>query len=164
MTLTIEEIRKRIEDALELGHVDYWLDEAVRRLDAYRNQVNRRRIYDISSVGNRLRTAREVVGLTQTQLSSRLGVHNWSVSHWENGRADMPAKHLPGLCVILCVSREWLLMLSDEGGPPVPREVLRKQHLPNYPHMSRREKDKIRQRAELERLRGLRPPKEAINR
>ena len=37
------------------------------------------------SIGERLRTTRERVGMTQQQLADRSGFHVVSVSNWENG-------------------------------------------------------------------------------
>ena len=159
--MTADEIRARIVAALflETEAGDWWLEEAVRRLEVYQSRVLHKRIYDVSTVGARIRTAREIVGLTQHQLAARIGAHPWRVSDWERGNQDLPIKHLLGLCYALGVRREWLLGDSDEGGPPMPNGIIRKATIPNWSHRSRMQQKKDRAKAELERLRGLRAPK-----
>lgn len=166
-TPTLEEARSRLEEALGVSGVDWWLDEAVRVVMAYRALCERRRVYDVSTVGMRIRTAREIVGLTQHALAARLGKNKrgktsigWNVSNWERGVQDLPAEFLRPLCTILGVTHAWLLGDSDEGGPPMPGGILRKQKLVNWSAKTIREKKRVWAKAELERLRGLRPPKE----
>ena len=156
--MTLEEVRALLEAAMGYAG-EHWLEEAVRRLEAHRNISSFQRIYDVSTVGMRIRTAREVVGLTQAQLARRMGLHPWTVSNLETGRTHLDAAKVPGLAACLLVSRAWLLMESDEGGPPLPSRVLRKQHRVNWTKASGKEKKKARMKAELERLRGLRPPR-----
>lgn len=157
--MTLEEVRKLLEEAMDF-HSEHWLEEAVRRLESQRHSQQFRRIYDITTVGARIRTARETVGLTQHQLARRMGWHPWAVSNLETGRRNLDAQKLPGLATCLMVSRAWLLMESDEGGPPLPTKVLRKQKRVNWQQATAKQKKKARAKAELERLRGLRPPKE----
>ena len=168
---TFEDVRRQIEDALGVSQVDWWLDEAVRVILAHRAFTHRRKIHDVSTVGARIRTAREVVGLTQHQLAARLGpsvrqgarkaVVGWDVSSWEREKRDLPGEHLQGLCFALGVSQAWLLDGGDEGGPPLPGGILRKQKLVNWSHASQRQKRRAEARADLERLRGLRAPKKS---
>lgn len=156
--MTLEEIRALLEEAMGYRG-EHWLEEAVRRLEAHRRAGSFRRLYDVSTVGMRIRTARECVGLTQAQLARRMGWHPWAVSNLETGRVMLDAKKVPGLAVCLMVTPKWLLMESDEGGPPLPSAVLRKQHRVNWARASGKEKLRARAKAELERLRGLRPPR-----
>lgn len=155
---TLEEVRRQIEEALGMGSFPGWLDEACRRLELWRQMKGWSRIYDISTVGSRIRVARETVGLTQPQLADRMGVHPWTVSHWENGRMDLPAAKVPGLSKALKVRIPWLLMESDEGGPAMPKGIVRKQKRVNWNHLNNVTKARARAKAELERLRGVRGP------
>lgn len=159
--MTAEQIRARIEAALFLDEPagDWWLDEAVRRLEAYQGFLQHKRVYDVSCFGARLRTARQIHGITQPRLAKLIGVHGFAISDWELGKQDMPVKHLRPICTALRVSEDWLLGDSTEGGPPTPLGIQRRQAIPNYPYLSQQRKKKDRARAELERLRGLRPPK-----
>lgn len=169
---SLEEGRALIEQALGVSDVDWWAEEAVRMILGYRAHVEKRRIYDVSSFGARVRTAREIVGLTQHQLARRLAgktlpdgrrkpIVGWTVSAWERGRHGMPATHLPGLAMALGVSVAWLLGDSDQGAPPMPGGLLRRQRLVDWSHASMRVKKRAQARAELERMRGLRGPKRA---
>ena len=51
--------------------------------------------------GETIRNARKALGLTQRQLSDRLGVSNTSVSNWEKGLSRPDADMIQKLCVIL---------------------------------------------------------------
>ncbi len=140
---------------------DWWLDEAVRMIECYRSVVERRRVYDVSSVGARLRTAREIVGLTLRAQARRIDCPHTQLSRYERDKADVPLEVFVRLCLSLKVTQAWVLGDSDEGGPPMPGGVLRKQKYVNYAERSYKEKKRARDRADLERARGLRPPKHA---
>lgn len=162
--MTLEEARRRIVEALEVVPCegwpdDWWVSEAIRVIQAHQAIVSYRRVYDVSTVGARIRTAREVVGLTQLMFADRIGVKQRDVSRWERGQADMPAGLLVPLCLCLGVSRAWVLGDSDEGGPPLPGGILRRQKLVNWQQRSAKTQARYEARAELQRLRGLRPPK-----
>ena len=51
--------------------------------------------------GETIRNARKALGLTQRQLSDRLGVSNTSVSNWEKGLSRPDADMIQKLCDIL---------------------------------------------------------------
>lgn len=51
--------------------------------------------------GDRIRDARKAAGLTQRQLSDRLGVSNTSISNWEKGLSRPDADMIQKLCHIL---------------------------------------------------------------
>jgi transcriptional regulator with XRE-family HTH domain len=133
--MTADEIRARIEAALFLDEPagDWWLDETVRRLEAYQSWLERKRVYDVSCFGARLRTARQIHGITQPRLGKLIGVHGFAVSDWELGKQDMPITHLRPICTALRVTEAWLLGDSTEGGPPTPQGIQRRQAIPNYP-------------------------------
>ena len=47
----------------------------------------------LMTVGNNIRAAREVRGLTQKDVGDALGVTNRDVSRWENGRVEPGAMY-----------------------------------------------------------------------
>lgn len=130
--MTLEEIRTRLIDAMALlpeEHAD-WLQHAEAQLYAHRACLHRfKRMYDVSSVGGRIRTARVALGMSQEQLAIRMGpdIYQGDVSGWERGKRALPADKLRTLCAICGVSKEWVLGMSDDGGPGVPGEQLRKK-------------------------------------
>lgn len=157
--MNLEEVRARIEDAMGVKGEDWWLDEAVRMIECYRSVVEHRRVYDVSTVGARLRTAREIVGLTLCAQAERVGLLHQELSRIERGKRDCPAEVFARLCLSLRVTEAWVLGDSDEGGPPMPGGILRKQKYQSHQYRSKIRQKKLRAQAEIERLRGLRPPK-----
>lgn len=61
------------------------------------------------SFGERLRLARESVGLTQVELAQRLGVRQNQVSQWESGNTGPKRDRLAALAATVKSSLEWLL-------------------------------------------------------
>lgn len=157
--LTVDEIRARLEEAMRSGPLPDWLDEACARLAAEERRKERQRVYDVSTVGARIRTAREVRGYTQKQLAARIKMFPLELAGAERGTKDLRAKFVPRLCTALGVAAAWLLMESDEGGPPVPSHLQVKLKRIGWAEASAKAKHKQIARAELERCRGLRPPK-----
>ncbi len=157
---SIEEIRRVLCDAMGIdAHEPWWWEEAARRMWAYRISRESLRVYDVSTVGARIRTAREIAGWSQKQLAARAKVHPLDIVGVEAGN-DMRADKFGRVCLALRLSPRWALGDTDEGGPPCPkRGVMRRQFYPNWAYWSRKEKNKVMAKAELERLRGLRPPK-----
>ncbi|MXN63550.1 helix-turn-helix domain-containing protein [Stappia sp. GBMRC 2046] len=62
-----------------------------------------------SSIGQRIRHAREASNLSSAQLARRLGVKTATVSGWESGRTEPRANRLTMLAGFLSVSPTWLL-------------------------------------------------------
>ena len=73
------------------------------------------------SVGSRIIAARELKGLSQSDLSRRLHTAQQNISRYESGRNDPKASILRDFCVQLNISPSYLLGLSDD---PRPSEVL----------------------------------------
>lgn len=69
------------------------------------------------ALGERLRTAREMAGLSQGQVAKRLGLHRPSVSEMEAGRRRVSAEELADLSDLYAVDLSWLV-----GGESVPDE------------------------------------------
>lgn len=72
---------------------------------------------ETATFGDRLAAAREGLGLTQSQLASRLGVRLGSVQNWEADRAEPRANKLQMLAGLLNVSIVWLLTGEGDGAP-----------------------------------------------
>ena len=69
------------------------------------------------SIGQRLRTAREIAGLSQAQVAKMLSLHRPSVSEMEAGRRKVSAEELVKLAEIYDVDISWLSgAKQDETG------------------------------------------------
>ena len=64
-----------------------------------------------STFGERLRTAREIKGITQSELGELIGIGSGSISQWERNAGLPRADHLQNLCRALQVSADFLLSL-----------------------------------------------------
>lgn len=69
------------------------------------------------SVGSRIIAARELKGLSQSDLSRRLHTAQQNISRYESGRNDPKASILRDFCVQLNISPSYLLGLSDDPRP-----------------------------------------------
>lgn len=67
-----------------------------------------------SKVQNNIKMYRERVGLTQRQLSERLGVDPSTVAYWETGKSAPNADTLVQLCDIFGVKPTVLMGVVDE--------------------------------------------------
>ncbi len=70
---------------------------------------------EAATFGDRLAAAREAMGLTPSQLASRVGVRVGTIQNWEGDRAEPRANKLQMLAGILNVSIVWLLTGEGEG-------------------------------------------------
>lgn len=68
------------------------------------------------NIGQRIAQARGFNRLTQGQLADALSVTVQTVSNWERVRRMPDADSIRQLCVIMHISADWLLGLSDEAG------------------------------------------------
>ncbi|KKK70520.1 hypothetical protein LCGC14_2923150 [marine sediment metagenome] len=66
-------------------------------------------------VGNRIRRARQNVGLTQAALAARLGRDRVSVANYELGRVQVPGDVLARIAKTLHVTSDYLLGLGKDG-------------------------------------------------
>lgn len=64
-----------------------------------------------SSLGQRIKHAREFRGLTQAALAAKIGVEPQTVSQWESDRRRPDAANLRRICCALDVSSDYLLGL-----------------------------------------------------
>ena len=62
----------------------------------------------------RLMLAREKRGLTQKELSYRLGLKQQQYARYEKGINIMPVTYLYKICIDLNISADYILGLSDE--------------------------------------------------
>ena len=62
-----------------------------------------------------LRRLREAAGLTQVELSERVGVKQGSLSAWERGEAMPSVSNLLRLCAVLNTSADELLGRKSVG-------------------------------------------------
>ena len=67
-------------------------------------------------IASRLRTAREMAGLTQGQVATRFGWHRPTVSEIEAGRRRVSAEELVALADLYGVNIAWIVMESGEDG------------------------------------------------
>lgn len=128
--MTLEEVMQRLIDAMALEPEERhrWLEHAEHRLYSARAKAQPWvRMYDVSTVGMRLRTAREVCGMSIRQCAIRARIHEVTLGNVERGRQNLSVERLPTLCRVLGVSPKWVLEGGDEGGPPVPHAQLRKR-------------------------------------
>lgn len=62
----------------------------------------------------RLMLAREKRGLTQKELSYRLGLKQQQYARYEKGINIMTVTYLYNICIVLNISADYILGLSDE--------------------------------------------------
>ena len=67
------------------------------------------------AVAGRLRTARELAGLSQAQVAHQLGVHRPTVTEIEAGRRRVAAEELAQLAELYEVDVNWLLGFVADG-------------------------------------------------
>ena len=65
--------------------------------------------------GKRLKTLREMLDMSQTELADKLGVSQKAISQWERGERDIPTAILLKLHELTGVNLHWLL--TGEGEP-----------------------------------------------
>lgn len=67
-----------------------------------------------SSIGDKLRVAREMAGLTQAQVAKILKVHRPTISEIEAGRRKVAADELSKFSEIYGVSIDWIVNSEDQ--------------------------------------------------
>lgn len=155
MSATLDDVRRRLIDAMALPDAEHahWLEIAEQKLYAERARLNPfKRMYDVSTVGARMRTARQVCGMGLAQAAIRMGVNPSHLSLWERGKRNLPANKLHVIALVLGVKLKWLLMETDEGGPPVPREQLRKRITQHWKDRQTALTNRAKARAEAAKL------------
>ncbi len=74
--------------------------------------------------GNRLKDAREAIGLTQKELAERVGMSEQQIYRYESDKSDPTGEALSKLSRVLSVSVDYLLGLVDN-----PKAQLREEDL-----------------------------------
>ena len=146
----LDEVRQRIQDAMRYDEPD-WLERAEKLLDAHWMQAQRRKVYDATTVGGRVKAARESLGLTQAQLALKLGVSERAMSCIEGGTRNlsMPEAQKLGRILKPACSEAWLYMKTDEGGPQVALSVYYRKHSPKWWDKLQRQRQFARAKEEL---------------
>lgn len=78
-----------------------------------------------TSIGRRLRERRLELGMTQEALACEAGISQGSVSHYEQGKIEIPLGVLLELCDVLAVSPLMIVpgLLPHDSGADVAREA-----------------------------------------
>jgi transcriptional regulator with XRE-family HTH domain len=133
-----DEVRTRICAELDY-HGEDWLDVACLHLQARMNQLRRLKLYDVSTIGGRLRCARECAGMRQYELARRVGMDRREISQMELERRPLPAVKVAGLCMSLKIKTTWLILGEGEG-PQAGYGILRKDQSPRQAKATTRAK------------------------
>lgn len=70
------------------------------------------------SIGDRIKKKRQLIGLTQDELASKIGISRPSVVQWETGKASPKGARLNLIADILGCSPDWLLVGGDDEPRP----------------------------------------------
>lgn len=68
--------------------------------------------------GERIKSRRVHLGLTQEQLANSVGVSYQAVQQWESGRSNPKGKRLQALSEALHCTKSWIEFGADEGSRP----------------------------------------------
>ena len=63
--------------------------------------------------GERLKAARKMKGLTQTELAEKLGITQKSYQRMETGNHDLKMSTIYSICKELNISADWLIGLKN---------------------------------------------------
>lgn len=69
---------------------------------------------DVEATGKRIRLARQMRRMSQTELADRIGYSGKAVSAWETGVNAPTGDAIRELCRTLDVSADWLLDVKGE--------------------------------------------------
>jgi HTH-type transcriptional regulator, cell division transcriptional repressor len=77
---------------------------------------------DVATFGDRLTAAREMAGLTQADLATKMGVRQKTLAAWESDSSEPRGNRLQMVAGMLSVSMRWLLTgvgddLAEPGSP-----------------------------------------------
>ncbi len=156
-TLTIEEVRRRLSAVL-VEPEDDWLAHAERMIENYQSFLRKRTVYDITTLGGRLRAARQLAGMNQPTLARRVGMDQYDISGIERGTRKLPIHKIRPLCMSLGITQDWLLGKSEEGGPKVEAGILRHRLTPSQQHKLSQERKRREAAEEAKRLNAIRRP------
>lgn len=80
----------------------------------YRRNVSKFKYLEIGTLAHRLRSFRELNGLRQADIAANLGVDEFTVLNWENGKTQPEARHVPKLIAFLKEDYRQLPVTLDE--------------------------------------------------
>lgn len=72
------------------------------------------------TIGERIRTRRKDLGLTQKSLAKALKISDVSVSQWERDTSEPTGKNLHALCKVLRCTAAWILFGDETKAPEEP--------------------------------------------
>lgn len=89
--------------------------------------------------GEKLRSARNIKGMTQKQLANLVGAKHNSVSDWENNKNRPDSDTIIHLCEVLGISPNYLLVQNSEAFSGDEQELIKK-----YRALDERGKETVR--------------------
>lgn len=112
------------------------------------------------SVGDKIKSLRKTMGLTQTELGERVGVKKNAVSKWECGRVeDIPTSTIKALANLFDVPPSYLIDDENADSAPSKPDVLDEVDVAfygEYRELSEDDKDTIRDMVRVMRERRAR--------
>ena len=60
-------------------------------------------------LGSRIRQARRLAGLSQSQLAAKISAHPTSVSDWERGVNEPSVRHMTSIAEVTSKSLDWFM-------------------------------------------------------
>lgn len=76
------------------------------------------------TIGERIRSRRKSLGLTQKSLAKALKISDVSVSQWERDTSEPTGKNLHALCKVLRCPTAWILFGDESKTPEEPSDEL----------------------------------------
>ena len=70
----------------------------------------------METLGEKIKTLRETMNITQPELAKITEVSNGMISLWENNKHEPKASHIKKLAIVFKVSADYLLGLENEDG------------------------------------------------
>jgi transcriptional regulator with XRE-family HTH domain len=111
------ELERRIMQALGDDAELNWLEQVCYLISAARARKHRMRMHDAATVGARIQLARECKGMSAREFGRRVKLSHVTIRNVETGIQPLAVSRLARFAELLEVSQEWLVMLTDEGGP-----------------------------------------------
>jgi len=91
------------------------MQESQRRLIAFKRKIN-----PVATFRERLETIMHWTGWRPSEFAAAIGADKASAYGWSKGATEPGAESIRKICASLGVSADWLLGLSNKGGPAEP--------------------------------------------
>lgn len=91
------------------------MQESQRRLVAFKREIK-----PVATFRGRLDTIMHWTGWRPREFATAIGVDKTSIHNWVRGIGEPGAGSIRKICARLGVTADWLLGLSDKGGPAEP--------------------------------------------